>query len=140
MKNSVKILVAALIMLFFLPFDAISQRRFTEHGQEQGLIIEQRWRRSKIFKKDSDAMLVLKITNTLDHAVNAKISVGYYSGGILTYVSEEQIICLEAGQTKRGGKAGLRFLAEEITIADTKAEDFSWDFAELEVVRVDACK
>ena len=140
MKAIMKLFVAAFIMLMSFPFDANAQLRFSEHGEEHGLKIEQRWRRSKLFQKDSDAMLVLKITNTNDYAVNINIAVGFYNDGILTFISEEQNVCFETGQTKKGGPANLRFVAEEITLADTKAEGFSWDFAKIEVAKVEGCE
>ncbi len=139
MRKTVKIIIISFLVIMATGSEAFSQLRFSAHDKEKGLEIDKRWRRSKLFNKQSDAILVLKITNTLDHAVEAKISIGFYKKGILEYISEEQTICFEPGQTKRGGKDNLRFVAEEISIADTREEDFLWDFAKLEVIRVDKC-
>ncbi|MFW5792773.1 MAG: hypothetical protein ACOCWC_00715 [Bacteroidota bacterium] len=135
-----KLILSVLFVSLFFCNELYSQIFFSEFGEEKGLEIEQRWRRSKIFDKNSDAILILKITNTLESALEVKISIGFYKDEMLVFMSEEQEICLEPGQTKRGGKDDLRFLAEEITRADTREENFSWDFAKIEVNEVDSCE
>ena len=119
---------------------SFSQIRFSKHGEEDGLKIENRWRRSNFFNKNSDAVLIIKLTNTNTYAVNAKLSVGFYRDGILAFSSEEQTVCLEPGQVKRGFQTNFRFTAEGITIAETHEDNFSWDFATVEIIRVEKCK
>jgi hypothetical protein len=139
MKTSRIFPIFSILMIIFLLSDVVAQPKFTPHSTEDGLKIEQRWRGSKLFNKNSDAILILKITNTNDYNVEAKISVGFYKDGILVFSAEEQTICLTSGQTIRGFQADLRFTAEEITVLDTRSDNFSWDFASFEVKKKENC-
>lgn len=139
MKKIIKSIIVVFVIYFFGHVDAYSQWFFSDPTEEHGLEIEHRWRRSKLFDKNSDAILILKIKNTLEYPMKAAISVGFYKDEMLIFSSEEQEVCIAPGKTKRGGRANLRFIAEEITRADTKEENFSWDFAEIDISRVESC-
>ena len=123
-------------------FTALSlqaQRGYSEFENEEGMKVMYRWHRLSVFNKDSDAVLNLRVTNERETAVKWTFTVGFYEGQQLVYESEENTLCFRAGQSRRGGPAGLRFSLEGMKMEDVEKEAFSWDFGIFDVDEVDDC-
>lgn len=134
-----KILLLLVTVLLFSAIAANAQRGYTEFETEDNIKTMYRWQRSTFFKKDSDAVLNLRVTNENETAVNMTFIVGFYDGGLLVYQSEENQLCFKPGQSRRGGLAGLRFTLEDLKLEDTEEESFSWDFVTFDVEEVESC-
>lgn len=134
-----KILLLLVTVLLFSAIAANAQRGYTEFETEDNIKTMYRWQRATFFKKDSDAVLNLRVTNENETAVNMTFIVGFYNDGLLVYQSEENQLCLKPGQSRRGGLAGLRFTLEDLKLEDTEEEGFSWDFVTFDVEEVESC-
>ena len=134
-----KILLALISVLFFSAIAANAQRGYTEFETEDNMKTMYRWQRASFFKKDSDAVLNLRITNENETAVNLSFIVGFYDEGLLVYQSEENQLCFKPGQSRRGGLAGLRFTLEDFKTEDLENEGFAWDFVMFDVEEVESC-
>ena len=142
MKNLTSLkLLFAVVVLFMLSFgtQAYAQIRYTETDTIDGVTVMHRWQRSHLFKRDSRTILNLRLINNNDYPVEIKLAVGFYQSGVIAYSSEEHAKCFEPGESKRGGKAGLRFKSEELTIEDIESDNFDWDFIRLDVKETDEC-
>lgn len=136
---SYKTLLLLVSVLFISAIAANAQRGYTEFETEDNMKTMYRWQRATFFKKDSDAVLNLRVTNENETAVKMSFIVGFYDGGLLVYQSEENQLCFKPGQSRRGGLAGLRFTLEDLKLEDTEKEEFSWDFVTFDVEEVESC-
>ena len=137
MKNT--FLLPIIAMLLFSSYTVTAQRGYTEFETEDNMKVMYRWQRATFFKKDSDAVLNLRVTNQNETAVNWTYIVGFYDKGLLVYQSEKNQLCFKPGQTRRGGLAGLRFSLEGMKQEDTEKDGFAWDFVTFDVEEVDSC-
>lgn len=126
-------------ILIITGFTAQAQRGYTEFENEEEIQVMYRWQRSCFLRKNSDAVLNLRLTNPHDSAVNVTFVVGFYNEGLLFYQSDPNTLCLKPGQTRRGGVAGLRFTLEDLKLEDVEDEKFSWDFATFETETIEEC-
>lgn len=131
--------LAIFVTLSAFTFPADAQRRYTEKETISDVTIEYRWQRSNIFKRDSRTILNLRLENNNDYPVKITLEVGFYDSALLVHRSEDIEKCLNPGQRKRGGRAGLRFKSGDITIEDIESDDFIWDFVKFEVEQTDEC-
>lgn len=131
-----------LIVLAFLTLGAgftFGQRGYTEFVKEENMLVTYRWQRASFFKKDSDAVLNLRVTNENETAVEWIFTVGFYNDKVLVYESEQMTLCFKPGQSRRGGLAGLRFTVEGMKLEDTEDDSFSWEFGVFDVDEVESC-
>lgn len=133
------LLITSLIIISSFAYTANAQLRYTEKETIDGITIMYRWQRSNIFKRDSRTILNLRLINNNEYPVEITLEVGFYDSGVLVYRSEEHEKCFNPGERKRGGKAGLRFKSEEITIEDIESKEFAWDFIKFEVKETEEC-
>ncbi|MEE4176432.1 MAG: hypothetical protein V2I46_02880 [Bacteroides sp.] len=117
-----------------------AQRGYEDYGTEEGIRIQYSWGREKITKAEGNAALSLRLTNTHDYPVRVVLDISFYRDHQELFESRENVYCLEAGQSLRGALAGMRFVAEGITLNDIREEWFSWEVAEIAVEEVSGCK
>ncbi len=125
---------------FLLPKNAFAQVVYQEYATIDSIKVEYRWQRERFFAADSHAILNLQLTNVSETPAQVSFVAAFYRDGIIFFETEEQSICLLPGQTKRGNRAGLRFMAEGITMSKVEAEGFSWDIPFMEVIGVQHCE
>jgi hypothetical protein len=139
MKTTIYYFMAA-IVISMGSLTAEAQRGYTEFDNEENLEIMYRWQRASVFDRESDAVLNIRVTNNNESAVNWTYSVGFYIDGLLVYESETYELCLQKGQSRRGGLAGLRFTMEGVKPEDVEKENFQWDFVVFDVDEVENCR
>jgi hypothetical protein len=129
----------AITIFFFISSQFSYAQRFQDFDKIEGVQIQFRWERSNIFEAHPNAALLLRITNTTDQILEIEMDVSFYRDMQLMFQSKENIICLKPGQTRRGGPAGLRFMAEGISLDMVREEWFSWDISAFKVRVVEQC-
>lgn len=139
MKNQLSLLLLIAGMLF-INDSAFAQRGFEDYGTEEGIRIQYSWGREKFHQAEGNAALSLRLTNTHDYAVQVTLDLSFYRDYQELFESRGNVYCLEAGQSLRGALAGMRFVAEGITLADTREEWFSWEVTEIRVREAAGCK
>ena len=134
-------LISCMMLVFLLAgMEATqAQRGFTEYDNEENLLIMYRWQRAMPFNRDSDAALGLRVTNNNESIVNWSYSVGFYRDELLIYESEVYDLCLQPGQSRRGGIAGLRFSVEGLKMEDVEDPAFTWGLVVFDVDEVESC-
>ncbi len=138
MKKLFFVLFAGLLLGFSQPVSA--QVEYTYFDNRDGVLAEYRWQRSHPFKKGSDAMLNIQLTNQSAYSVEVVFSLGFYNDNQLMLESRGNRVCIKPGQRIRGHRAGLRFSAEGISLEMAQAAWFSWDLFDFEVKEVPDCK
>ncbi len=131
--------VLAFLLLLFV-HAAFAQVDYNYHETEDGVRIEYRWQRERFFARNSNAVLNLQLTNQGTEPVEVVFSAAFYEDGRLLFRSEDEVICLGPGESKRGLRAGLRFTAPGITMDMVQQDWFSWDMYTFEVKEVDQCE
>ncbi|MFW6226638.1 MAG: hypothetical protein ACOC31_00890 [Bacteroidota bacterium] len=127
------------VILMLSNFNSNAQRGYTTFTEEEGIKVMYKWQRAVFYKKDSDAVLNLRISNQKEAHVLVNFGVGFYKDGLLLLESDENQLCMKPGQTKRGGLAGLRFAVEDMKKEDAKDESYSWEFTTFDVAETDEC-
>lgn len=131
--------LAVSLIVLVSTFNSSAQRGYTTFTEEEGIQVMYKWQRAVFYKKDSDAVLNLRISNQKETHALVNFSVGFYKDGMLLLESDENQLCLKPGQTKRGGMAGLRFSVEGMKKEDAKDESYSWEFTTFDVAETDEC-
>ncbi len=126
-------------VLMFPATRAFSQVVYHEHDTVEDIRIEFRWQRDRIFASDPQAVLNLQLTNLGDDYREVTFVAAFYRDDQIIFESEETTICLAPGQSKRGLRAGLRFMAEGITMEMIGQDWFSWDIPFLDADSVPDC-
>lgn len=138
MKN-VLIFATIVFMSLCMAFTGFAQRGYEELRVENDILIQYRWQRENIFDRQSNAVLNLRLTNESEEARELIFTVAFYRDEQLMFENTGNHICLEPGQSRRGGTAGLRFSSEGISRDMTEENWFSWDIMWEEINPVDAC-
>lgn len=132
-----------ILMIFAATFlfcgSAHAQRGYEDFANEENLRIMYRWQHASVFNRQSDAVLNLRVTNNNPSIVVWTYSVAFYKTGMKVYESETYELCLQEGQSRRGGLAGLRFTVEDLKMEDVEKETFDWDFSIFDVEEVEKC-
>ncbi len=138
MKKSLVFTVTIFLSLL-LAFPGFAQRGYDKLGVENDVLIQYRWQRENIFDRHSNAVLNLRLTNESEEARELVFTIAFYRDEQIMFESTGNSICLEPGQSRRGGGAGLRFSSEGISRDMTEEEWFSWDILWEEINPVVAC-
>ena len=138
MRNKI-ISVLAFGIVLLISGSAYSQVQYHPLDTIEDVLIEYRWQKASFFGKDPDAILNLRITNTSDEFIELVFTTGFYRDGQLFFESPEQDLCLAPGETRRGGRADLRFSAEGIRMSTIEEEWFTWDLPFINVNIVADC-
>ena len=139
MKNYLYPLVFILALLASQSADA-QQVEYMEHVVLDELLIEYRWQAEHIFQRSGNAVLNLQMTNLTDSHLEVTFVVAFYRDGQIFQESSKNVYCFEPLQRRRAGRAGLRFLAEGVTMEDIKEEAFFWDVLIEEIREKGSCK
>ena len=118
---------------------AFAQVEYHVHDTIEEVKVEYRWQRERFFGSDPNAVLNMRLTNLTEDYVVFSFVPAYYRDGVIMYETAEYTACLAPGQTLRGGRAGLRFVADGITMSTVEQEWFSWDIPYVSVEIVDDC-
>ncbi len=118
---------------------AFAQVEYHVHDTIEEVKVEYRWQRERFFGSDPNAVLNMRLTNLTDDYVVFSFVPAYYRDVVIMYETAEYTACLAPGQTLRGGRAGLRFVADGITMSMVEQEWFSWDIPYVSVEIVDDC-
>ncbi|MFO7977137.1 MAG: hypothetical protein R6U64_00640 [Bacteroidales bacterium] len=134
--------VCLIMMTLMMGFsmNASAQRGFEDFSREEGLHIQYRWQRASFFDKNSDAVLVMRVTNLTEKPLQVTFAIGFYENQMILFQNRDNQICLKPGQSLRGAPAGLRFGADGITLDQARGEDFTFDIFDLKVKEVESCK
>lgn len=139
MKTSIlRNLVLAAFM--FAGYASFAQIEYYKHDTVEDILIEYRWQRASIFRKNPDALLNLKINNHSYDFVEVRFTVAFYRDEQIYFESQEQFLCLAPGASRRGARAGLRFSAPGIKRETVIKDWFSWDLPYVDVRVVDSCE
>ena len=106
---------------------AFAQVDYHMHDTIEDVKVEYRWQRERFFGSDPNAVLNMRLTNLSEDYLVFSFVPAYYRDGVIMYETPEFTVCMAPGETIRGGRAGLRFVAEGITMSMVDQEWFSWD-------------
>ncbi len=140
MKKQKKIFIIGLLMLFAVNTTNAQRVTYHEHAVLDEVRIEYRWQHERWLFKKGNAVLNLQITNLTESALNVDFVVAFYEDEQIVFESELNEYCFKPLQRRRAGRAGLRFMAEGITMADIEKENFSWDILIEAIDEVDDCE
>lgn len=140
MKKALFTLFAAACIVLCVNVAEAQVVNYEPHVTLDELQVDYRWQRERVFAKNSNAVLNLQLTNLSDSHINVHFVVAYYRDGKLFFDSEENVICLSPDQRLRGGRAGLRFVADGILLEDVEEEAFDWDILISEINEVSDCE
>lgn len=138
MRNYFAALMCITLILGFSA-EASSQRGLQEFGREQDIFVQYKWQRANFFDKESNAALTLRVTNESENFVEINFTISFYRNEQLMFQNSDNTLCLRPGQSRRGSPAGLRFMAEGISMDMIEEEWFSWDVSQMEVTIVETC-
>jgi hypothetical protein len=132
--------LAAVIFVFFATGLLQAQRGYTDFKTEDDVKVMYRWHNVSHFKKDSDAVLNLRVTNQNETPVKWNFKVVFYIDEMAVFESENIDVCINAGRSLRGGLAGLRFTYDGLKLEEVNKPSFKWDFEVFDVEEVESCK
>lgn len=138
MKNYVFCLVFVLALIAGNSVFA-QQVEYEKHMALDELLIEYRWQAERLFQRSGNAVLNLQMTNLTESHLEVTFVVAFYLDGQIFQESSKNVYCFEPLQRRRAGRAGLRFMAEGITLEDVEKEAFSWDVLIEEITETDRC-
>jgi hypothetical protein len=139
MKNPMVSLIVFVVLAGF-SMNASAQRGYNEFDRREGIYIQEYWQRANVFDRYSNAALSLRMTNETENTVEVVFTVTFFRNDQLMFESKDNKICLRPGQSLRGANAGLRFMAEGISMDMIREDWFSWDITALEVTPVESCR
>ena len=116
------------------------QIEYEEYVALDELLIEYRWQAERLFQRSGNAVLNLQMTNLTESHLEVTFVVAFYRDGQIFQESSKNVYCFEPLQRRRAGRAGLRFMAEGITLEDIEKEEFSWDVLIEEITETDSCE
>jgi uncharacterized protein YcfL len=131
-----------IVVLFLLAGKSAfaQQVEYQEHVVMEELLIEYRWQPERLFQRSGNAVLNLQMTNLTESHLEVTFVVAFYKDGQIIQESDKNIYCFTPLQRRRAGRAGLRFMAEGITMDDIEKEEFSWDVLIEDIKEADECK
>lgn len=134
------VFIAAIILL--VAVNSVTAQRVTYHkyAELDEILIEYRWQHERSVFKKGNAVLNLQITNLTGSALKVDFVVAFYKDDQIMFESELNEYCFNPLQRRRAGRAGLRFMADGITMADIEKENFSWDILIEDIYEVDDCE
>ncbi len=140
MKNTILTIFATLCIIVCANVAYAQIIRYEEHTTIDELRVEYRWQRERFFVRDSNAVLNLQLTNLTESYLKVSFVVAYYRDEKIFFESEDNSLCLRPGQRIRGGRAGLRFVADDVLRAEIDEENFAWDILFSEISEVRSCE
>ncbi len=138
MKN----IYVRLLLLVFCLFGwktAFPQSDYHVFDTIQEVKVDYRWQRERFFSRDSNAVLNLQLTNLSEEAVEVVFVATFFRNDQALFETPDFFVCIPAGERVRGGRAGLRFMADGITMSTVARDWFDWDITYMEVVPVLGC-
>ncbi len=139
-----RILLLTLSTLALLAFannhEASAQRRYVEHSEVDGVIIEYRWANSDWLDSDSPLELRLRIRNRNRHAVSVSYYIDFYMGPKLMESSDLTELCILSRRSKTGRLNGMYYQSGILSNEDIESDEFSWEIRDLEIEEVDECR
>lgn len=116
------------VLVFLTGKPAVAQQvEYHEYLALDELLIEYRWQAERLFRRSGNAVLHLQMTNLTEAHLEVTFVVAFYRDGQIIQESSKNVYCFEPLQRRRAGRAGLRFMAEGVTMEDIEQENFSWD-------------
>ncbi len=140
MKNTLLILFASLCMTVCMTVAQAQIVKYEEHATLDELRIDYRWQRERLLVRNSHAVLNLQLTNLSDAHLEVHFLVAFYQDGKIVFESDKNTLCFRPGQRLRGGRAGLRFMADDVFREDVEKEGFDWDILISEINEVSSCE
>ncbi len=123
-----KYIILTAIMLLATANATVAQRViYQKHAELEGVLIEYRWQHQRSLSKKGNAVLNLQITNLTESARKVDFVVAFYKDDQIVFESETNEYCFKPMQRRRAGRAGLRFMADGVTMSDIEKENFTWD-------------
>lgn len=140
MKNTLLSIFAAACIVFCVNVAQAQIVKYEAHETLDELQIDYRWQRERFFVRNSNAVLNLQLTNLSESHLEVYFVIAYYRDDEIFFESEKKSLCLRPGQRIRGGRAGLRFVADDVLRADVDKENFTWDILFSEIREVASCE
>ena len=140
MKNTILTILAMLCIIFCVNVAEAQIIKYETHETLDELQVDYRWQRERFFVRNSNAVLNLQLTNLSASHLEVEFVVAFYRDGKIFFESEKNTLCLRPGQRLRGGRAGLRFVADGILREDVEKEEFDWDILIFEINEVSDCR
>ncbi len=127
------------LLAFASSHDTSAQRRYVEHSEVEGVIIEYRWANSDWRDSDSPLELRLRIRNRNRHAVSVNYVIEFYMGPKLVESSDLTELCIRSRRSKTGRLNGMYYQSGTLSNEELESEEFSWEIRDLEIEEVDGC-
>jgi hypothetical protein len=131
-----------LLISAFILFSSnlFAQKDYQVLASIEGVEVSNKWKHSKVCKKDSPLMLFLKLKNTNDYPVNINVTVDYFWQGIRAASSEPINLCIKSNRSSKGRIKKLTFDRSRFSDADILSAEFTLDISSVKIIQVNHCK
>jgi hypothetical protein len=106
-------------------FQANAQFGYEKHSEKDGITVYYKWKHSKFCNKNSPLILDVKMKNTNEYNVDAKISILYYIDGVCVQENYVNHIDLKPVKLFIFNMIGIG-LVSELTNEQLQSDNFSW--------------
>jgi len=117
-----------------------AQKNYSKLDEKDNVVLSYKWKPSKICKKDSPLILLIKIENKNDSAVIVNFTVDYFYDGSRKASSEEQVYCIKANKTIKGKLKGLGFDSSVFSNEQLLSDRFDMELNDVKVEQTTSCK
>ncbi len=120
--------------------EASAQRRYVDHSEVDGVIIQYRWANSDWRDSDSPLELRLRIRNRNTHPVSVSYVIEFFMGPELKESSDLTKLCINSRRSKTGRLNGMYYQSGILSNEELQSEEFNWEIEDLEIKEVDECR
>ncbi len=128
------------IVAVFISISLCFSAKFKSIQSNEGVEFSYKWKNSKFFDKTSPLVLVVKVKNSNNYAVEVTYTVDYFWQGITKASSDEKVVCVKQKKAivLDGRKQG--FDTGNFTNDEILSENFIMELNGIKVEKTDLCK
>jgi len=134
-----KIAVLIIIMSFINVSVVFAQKKYSKLDEKESVVLSYKWKPSKFCKKNSPLVLLLKIENRNEYAVQTDFVVDYFWETLRKASSPNQSFCIKAGKIMKGRLDKLGFDRSKFSNKDIMSEKFIMEVSGVKVTKTKEC-
>ncbi|MBR9833116.1 hypothetical protein GYB57_13290 [bacterium] len=131
--------ILTLSAILFLSITSFAQCKYNEGVSNDDIQLFYQWKRAKLFDKNSDIELRIKIKNLKKTAILVDFNADYYLDGVLQETSVIEDFCIKSKRTARGKVNGIIIKPTPEIVEIREKENFKLEFSGLKSEQTEAC-